>query len=98
VPGRYQVVHGWPVLPESRMLGLTSTVAVDAHNHVFVFERLDRTWPDSGVLDLTPLKDPGITTASSSMCTASPPAPTAPHTWWTSRAGACRNSSALRAD
>ncbi|HYV96938.1 MAG TPA: hypothetical protein VE967_05750, partial [Gemmatimonadaceae bacterium] len=30
----YQVVHGWPLLPESEMLGIVSAVAVDSHNHV----------------------------------------------------------------
>ena len=52
----YQVVHGWPVLPESEMLGITSAVAVDSHNHVFVFDRRDRAWPDSDTLDCSPIE------------------------------------------
>jgi peptidylamidoglycolate lyase len=40
--GKYRVVHGWPVLPEGFALGRVSGVAVDSHNHVFVFHRGDR--------------------------------------------------------
>ena len=35
----YQVVHGWPELPEGFALGQVSGVEVDSHNHVFVFHR-----------------------------------------------------------
>ncbi len=35
----YQVAHGWPVLPNGFMLGHVSGIAVDSHNHVFVFHR-----------------------------------------------------------
>ena len=35
----YRVVHGWPVLPDGFVLGQVSGVAVDSHNHVFVFHR-----------------------------------------------------------
>jgi len=52
---KYQVVHGWPVLPEGKMLGITSAVAVDSHNHVFVLDRNDRVWPDSDILDTKPI-------------------------------------------
>jgi peptidylamidoglycolate lyase len=52
----YQVVHGWPVLPESEMLGIASAVAVDSHNHVFVFDRRDRAWPNSDTLDTKPIE------------------------------------------
>lgn len=52
----YQVVHGWPVLPESEMLGIVSAVAVDSHNHVFVFDRRERVWPRSDTLDTTPIE------------------------------------------
>jgi len=58
--GTYQVVHGWPVLPESEMLGITSAVAVDSHNHVFVFDRRDRVWPDSDTLDTRPIAGAAI--------------------------------------
>ncbi len=39
----YHIVHGWPVLPEGFMLGHVSGVAVDSHNHVFVFQRADHS-------------------------------------------------------
>ena len=39
--GSYQVVHGWPQLPEGFALGQVSGVDVDSHNHVFVFHRGD---------------------------------------------------------
>jgi DNA-binding beta-propeller fold protein YncE len=35
----YRVVHGWPILPKGEVLGQVSGVAVDSHNHVFVFHR-----------------------------------------------------------
>jgi peptidylamidoglycolate lyase len=38
----FQVVHGWPELPEGFAFGQVSGVGVDAHNHVFVFHRGDR--------------------------------------------------------
>ena len=56
---QYQVVHGWPILPEGTMLGIASAVAVDSHNHVFVLDRRDREWPASDSLDPTPI--PGTT-------------------------------------
>ncbi len=40
----YRVVHGWPALPEGHILGQVSGVAVDSHNHVFVFHRANRGW------------------------------------------------------
>jgi peptidylamidoglycolate lyase len=39
VPDEYRVVHGWPQLPDGFLLGDVSGVAVDSHNHVFVFHR-----------------------------------------------------------
>ena len=42
----YSVVHGWPSLPKGRALGRASGVAVDSHNHVFVFHSADRDWSD----------------------------------------------------
>jgi peptidylamidoglycolate lyase len=42
----YVVVHGWPVLPEGRILGQATGVGVDSHNHVFVFHRAGREWSD----------------------------------------------------
>ncbi|HEY1422149.1 MAG TPA: peptidyl-alpha-hydroxyglycine alpha-amidating lyase family protein [Candidatus Acidoferrum sp.] len=40
----YVVVHGWPVLPEGMVLGQVSGVAVDSHNHVFIFHRAEGSW------------------------------------------------------
>ena len=40
----YQVVHGWPSMPEGHILGQATGVGVDSHNHVFVFHRADREW------------------------------------------------------
>ena len=40
--GTYQVVHGWPLLPDGFALGHVPGVDVDSHNHVFVFHRGDR--------------------------------------------------------
>ncbi len=37
--GAYQVVHGWPQLPDGFALGQVSGVGVDAQNRVFVFHR-----------------------------------------------------------
>jgi peptidylamidoglycolate lyase len=44
--GAYSVVHGWPHLPTGRILGQATGVAVDSHNHVFVFHRAGREWSD----------------------------------------------------
>jgi len=38
----YQVVHGWPTLPEGFYFSQVSGVGVDSHNHVFVFHRGER--------------------------------------------------------
>lgn len=35
----YQVVHGWPILPDEFAFGQVSGVGVDSHNHVWVFHR-----------------------------------------------------------
>ena len=40
----YHVVHGWPQLPPDFALGQVSGVAVDSHNHVFVFHRAENSW------------------------------------------------------
>ena len=60
VAKHYQVVHGWPVLPENTILDEVSAVAVDAHDNVFVLQRGGRKWPDSEVLDETPIPVPTI--------------------------------------
>lgn len=41
---QYEVVHGWPVIPDGYVLGQVSGVAVDSHNHVFVFHRAEGSW------------------------------------------------------
>jgi peptidylamidoglycolate lyase len=38
-PASYQVVHGWPELPEGFVFGEVAGVGIDSHNHVFVFHR-----------------------------------------------------------
>jgi peptidylamidoglycolate lyase len=40
----YGVVHGWPQLPPDFVLGQVSGVAVDSHDHVFVFHRAENSW------------------------------------------------------
>lgn len=57
----YDVVHGWPVLPEGRVLGSVAGCAVDSHDNVFVFHRNDRTWPASDELLTTPIALPTVT-------------------------------------
>lgn len=41
---KYEVVPGWPKLPEGHALGLCAGVGVDAQNRVFVFHRSGRKW------------------------------------------------------
>lgn len=57
----YQVVHGWPVLPEGRDLGAVSGVGIDSHDNVLVFHRNERTWPASDELVTTPIAFPTVT-------------------------------------
>ncbi len=42
--GGYQVVPGWPALPEGVTLGLCAGIGVDSHDNVFVFHRNGRAW------------------------------------------------------
>ncbi len=42
----YRVVHGWPLLPEGRILGSAAGVAVNAGGEVFVFHRANRVWSE----------------------------------------------------
>jgi peptidylamidoglycolate lyase len=42
-PGEYRVVHGWPDLPDNFAFGHVTGVAVDSHNHVFVFHRANHS-------------------------------------------------------
>ena len=56
----YQVVHGWPQLPDNEMLDEVSAVAVDQGGEVFVLTRAGRKWPDSGELDTSAIPKPTI--------------------------------------
>lgn len=35
----YEVVHGWPVLPEGQVLGSSTGVGVDSNGNVLIFHR-----------------------------------------------------------
>jgi peptidylamidoglycolate lyase len=59
--GHYQVVHGWPAMPEGRDLGAVAGIGVDSQDNIFVFHRNDRTWPDSDELLTTPIALPAVT-------------------------------------
>jgi len=56
----YEVVHGWPVLPENTILDEVSAVVVDSHDDVLVLQRGGRKWPDSGPLDESPIPKPTV--------------------------------------
>ena len=56
----YHVVHGWPVLPVGEVLGSVAGVGVNSRGDVLVFHRAGRTWPNSDVLDLTPISRPTV--------------------------------------
>lgn len=56
----YNVVHGWPVLPENTILDEVSAVAVDSQDDVLVLQRGGRKWPDSGPLDESPIPVPTV--------------------------------------
>lgn len=57
-PPTYEVVHGWPVLPEGYILGQTTGVDVDSRGDVWVFHRAGRTWTEP--MPKTVLKAPVI--------------------------------------
>jgi peptidylamidoglycolate lyase len=59
--GEYNVVHGWPILPDGEVLGAVSGVGVDSHGRVFVFHRSGRATSGLGELDLTPIMRPTVT-------------------------------------
>ena len=50
--GPYQVVHGWPQLPEGRILGQATGVDLDPRGNVFVFHRAGRMWSEDPALPL----------------------------------------------
>lgn len=49
-PASYQVVHGWPQLPQGRILGQATGVDIDSRGNVFVFHRAGRTWSEEPAL------------------------------------------------
>jgi len=42
--GSYSVDPNWPQLPKGVALGQATGIAVDSHNHVFIFHRANREW------------------------------------------------------
>ena len=55
---QYQVAHGWPQLPDGRILGQATGVDVDSKGNVFVFHRARRFWSADPALAL--ISDPTI--------------------------------------
>lgn len=51
-PATYTVVHGWPQLPEGRILGQATGVDVDSTGNVFVFHRAGREWSEDPAIPL----------------------------------------------
>ncbi|MEJ7598446.1 MAG: hypothetical protein WKG01_11090 [Kofleriaceae bacterium] len=49
-PQSYEVVPGWPALPDTLMLGEATGVGVDSHGHVFVFHRAGRGFANRAVI------------------------------------------------
>lgn len=56
----YRVVHDWPVLPDNTIFEEVSSVAVDSLGNVLALQRGGRKWPDSDVLDQTPIVLPTV--------------------------------------
>ena len=48
--GPYEVVHGWPQMPEGRILGQATGVDVDSRGQVYVFHRSGRPWSNEPAL------------------------------------------------
>lgn len=48
----YQVVHGWPKLPDGRVLGQATGVDLDPRGNVYVFHRASRVWSVDPALPL----------------------------------------------
>lgn len=46
----YEVVEGWPALPDGFELGEAVGVDVDSHGHVFVFHRADRDFNNTEII------------------------------------------------
>jgi peptidylamidoglycolate lyase len=56
----YQVIHGWPQLPENSILDEVSAVGVDSESNIFVLQRGGRKWPGNDILDKTLIEVPTI--------------------------------------
>jgi peptidylamidoglycolate lyase len=56
----YKVVHGWPVLPDNAVFEEISAVGVDSNGNVFVLQRGGRKWPETDILDQTPIDPPTV--------------------------------------
>jgi peptidylamidoglycolate lyase len=56
----YQVIHGWPQLPDNSILDEVSAVAVDSESKIYALQRGGRKWPDNDILDKTPIEVPTI--------------------------------------
>lgn len=52
MPQSYEVVHGWPQLPEGRILGQATGVDIDSSGQVYVFHRAGRAWTEEPALPL----------------------------------------------
>lgn len=50
--GPYEVVHGWPQMPEGRILGQATGVDLDSKGHVHVFHRAGRLWSEGPALSV----------------------------------------------
>lgn len=57
-PVSYRVAHGWPDLPDGRVLGSAAGVAVNSEQEVLVFHRANRVWSEP--LPLTPIALPTV--------------------------------------
>lgn len=55
---QYVVVHGWPQLPDGRILGQATGVDVDSHGNVHVFHRAQRQWTTDA--SLPPIDEPTL--------------------------------------
>ena len=58
LPPSFSVVHGWPILPEGRVLGSAAGVGVNSRGQVLVFHRAGRVWTEP--LPLDPIQAPTI--------------------------------------
>ncbi len=58
-PPSFEVVHGWPDLPDGELLGQASGVGVQLDGDVMVFRRADREW-GSGALSTEPIAAPTV--------------------------------------